>query len=85
MGMDRNTVIGFVLLAVLLFLYLFISTKNSQELQKQKQAYEDSVAKVQALKNTDTVFSSNENTKVVTLPDSIQGFRRAAAASKGTG
>ncbi len=44
MGMDRNTVIGFVLLGLLLFAYLYISTKNSQELQKQKQLYDDSVA-----------------------------------------
>ena len=34
--MDRNTVIGFVLLAVLLFLYLYLSTKSSQDLQVQK-------------------------------------------------
>jgi YidC/Oxa1 family membrane protein insertase len=51
MGMDRNTVIGFVLLAILLFLYLFISTKNSQELARQKKIYEDSVAMVAAQKN----------------------------------
>jgi YidC/Oxa1 family membrane protein insertase len=51
MGMDRNTVIGFILLAVLLFLYLFISTKNSQELAKQKRVYEDSVAMVSKQKN----------------------------------
>ncbi len=42
--MDRNTVIGFILLAVLLFLYLFLSTKSSQDLQKQKQAELDSIA-----------------------------------------
>lgn len=45
-SMDRNTVIGFILLAVLLFLYLFLSTKNSQDLQQQKQAEADSIAVV---------------------------------------
>ncbi|WP_207513183.1 membrane protein insertase YidC [Longitalea luteola] len=47
MNMDRNTVIGFVLLALLLFVYLFISTKNSRELEAKKQHYTDSVARVQ--------------------------------------
>ena len=46
MGMDRNTVIGFVLLGILLFAYLFISTKNSNELQRQRKLAEDSIANV---------------------------------------
>lgn len=45
-SMDRNTVIGFVLLAVLLFGYLFLSTRSSQELAKEKQRQEDSVARI---------------------------------------
>src|SRR5882672_10650897 len=48
MGMDRNTVIGFVLLGLLLFAYLFFSTKNSQELQKQQKLAADSIANVRA-------------------------------------
>ncbi len=44
--MDRNTVIGFVLLAILLFAYMFISTKNSRELEIRKKKYDDSVAMV---------------------------------------
>lgn len=51
MKFDRNTVIGYVLLAVLLFAYLYTSTKNSQELARQKRHYEDSVAAVTAKKN----------------------------------
>ncbi len=51
MGMDRNTVIGFVLLGILLFLYLFISTKNSQEYEKQKRRYDDSIAMVKVHQN----------------------------------
>jgi YidC/Oxa1 family membrane protein insertase len=46
--MDRNTVIGFVLMAVLLFVYLYTSTQNANELQAKKQQYDDSIAKVQA-------------------------------------
>ena len=44
--MDKNTVIGFVLLAILLFAYLFISSKNSRELEVQKKRYDDSIAMV---------------------------------------
>lgn len=45
-SMDRNTVIGFCLLALLLFLYLFISTKSSQDLQQDKLRVQDSLAQV---------------------------------------
>jgi YidC/Oxa1 family membrane protein insertase len=67
-SMDRNTVIGFVLLAVLLFLYLFLSTKNSQDLQRQKQVSEDSIA---AIKRTqDSIRIANDTTHQVTVKDS---------------
>ena len=42
--------IGFVLLALLLFAYLYTSTKNSHELEAQKRRYDDSVAQVVSLK-----------------------------------
>lgn len=58
--MDRNTVIGFVLLAVLLFLYLFLSTKSSQELQRQKQLQQDSLAAV--LRTQDSLRIANDTT-----------------------
>ena len=45
-SMDRNTVIGFILLALLLFLYLFLSTKSSQEIQAKKKREQDSLALV---------------------------------------
>lgn len=61
--MDRNTVIGFVLLAVLLFLYLFLSTKNSQDLQKDKQAQQDSVLAVKKVQ--DSMKVANDTTRLV--------------------
>jgi len=48
MGMDRNTVIGFVLLGLLLFAYLYLSTKNSHQMEAQRKLIEDSVSKVKA-------------------------------------
>ncbi len=57
-SMDRNTVIGFVLLAGLLFVYLFLSTKGTQELQRQQLAKEDSIARVQRI--ADSIRIAND-------------------------
>src|SRR3954447_19654639 len=56
-SMDRNTVIGFVLLAVLLFLYLFMSTKSSQELAMQRKHQEDSIASVKRVQDSIRIAS----------------------------
>jgi YidC/Oxa1 family membrane protein insertase len=50
--MDRNTVIGFVLLGLLLFAYLFVSTKNSQELQAIQERKEDSLARIKKIQDS---------------------------------
>jgi YidC/Oxa1 family membrane protein insertase len=80
MNMDRNTVIGFVLLAALLFLYLYFSTRSSHELEAQRKSYEDSVARVQNAKAAQQAKLKDTNT--VALPDSIGGFQRAAYGSE---
>ena len=56
-SMDRNTVIGFVLLAGLLFVYLYISTQNSKELAYQQQKQADSIAFVKKVKDSMAVLS----------------------------
>jgi YidC/Oxa1 family membrane protein insertase len=66
MNMDRNTVIGFVLLALLLFVYLFISTKNSRELQAKQQHSTDSLARVQRVR--DSIRIANDTTAKITAP-----------------
>ena len=76
MGMDRNTVIGFVLLAILLFLYLFVSTKNSQELQKQKQIFDDSVATAKMHQNAIVKLQDSIKSKPAVLADTT-GFNKA--------
>ncbi|HYF29903.1 MAG TPA: membrane protein insertase YidC [Chitinophagaceae bacterium] len=76
MSMDRNTVIGFVLLAVLLFLYLFLSTKGSNEVQQQQQAYADSVAKVKA--KQDSIRAKRDSAAFSKVPDTGSGFQKAA-------
>jgi len=44
MGFDRNTVIGFVLLAVLFFGYFFYTNRSQQEYTMAKKRYDDSIA-----------------------------------------
>ncbi len=78
MGMDRNTVIGFVLLAVLLFLYLFLSTKGSQDAEVARKTREDSIARVQAARKQDSVRNVFDTVKTITPDSSLQGFKRAA-------
>jgi YidC/Oxa1 family membrane protein insertase len=65
--MDRNTVIGFVLLAALLFLYLFLSTKSSQELQEQKKRQQDSLAFVTRM--NDSLTLAKDTTSKAASPD----------------
>jgi YidC/Oxa1 family membrane protein insertase len=46
MGMDRNTVIGFVLLALLFFGYFYYTRQGQLVLEKQKQHIQDSLDKI---------------------------------------
>lgn len=78
-SMDRNTVIGFVLLAGLLFLYLFLSTKSSQELQQQKKKQQDSLALIQ--KVNDSVASLNDTISRKLAPDTT-GLKRAGSGTE---
>jgi YidC/Oxa1 family membrane protein insertase len=73
MNFDRNTVIGFVLLAALLFVYLFVSTKNSGELASQRQHYQDSVAQVQrALDSASTANRVHDAVKTAVKDSTLQ-------------
>jgi len=81
MGMDRNTIIGFVLLGVLLFTYLFISTKNSKELQREKLLYEDSVTRVKMQQEAQAKLQDTSKNKT-SIPDTATGFNRAVAGTE---
>jgi len=71
MNFDRNTVIGFVLLAILLFAYLFISTRNSQQLAAEQQRKQDSVAKVK--KGIDSIARLKDTPLVKNLTPDTSG------------
>lgn len=80
-SMDRNTVIGFVLLGVLLFVYLFINSKNSQELQGKKQQYEDSIAKIEKVKASAAKVKVDTTTAVL-LDSNAIGWTKATAGKE---
>ena len=80
MGMDRNTVIGFVLLGLLLFVYLFISTKNSHELERQRKMAEDSIANVKAIREAQARLI--DTVKKIAGPVDTTGFNGAVAGSE---
>jgi YidC/Oxa1 family membrane protein insertase len=82
MGMDRNTVIGFVLLAILLFLYLFISSKNSQDLMRQRKVYEDSIAMVNAMRKSSVAGTSKDTLQTKALVTDTAGFNKALIADE---
>ena len=81
MGMDRNSVIGFVLLGILLFIYLFLSTKNSHELEAQRRREADSIAFVKA-KQAAAAKARDAATVSTTAVDTATGFNKAVAGAE---
>jgi YidC/Oxa1 family membrane protein insertase len=76
MGTDRNTIIGYVLLGILLLSYIFLSTKNGQELAKQKKIYDDSVAMAQVRKDSIVRQADTIKTRMAVSSDT-SGFNKA--------
>ena len=63
MKTDKNTVIGFVLLAVLFFVYFWYTSKQQNEIAAYKKRFDDSVAMVKAnAENTRTTSDLIPNT-----------------------
>src|SRR5579872_4691949 len=82
MGMDRNTVIGFVLIGVLLLIYLVTSTKATHELEAQRQRAQDSIA---AVKAKQAALAQGKDTVAVKAPaadSTLTGFNRAARGTE---
>jgi len=63
MNTDKNTVIGFILLAILFFVYFWYTNKQNVEWQTIRQKQEDSVRQAQARlrKTTDVAFASKDS------------------------
>ena len=68
MGMDRNTVIGFVLIGALLIGMFYINTKSSNALQAQRQHEADSAMAVKRAKDSIANLANKADNK---LADSV--------------
>jgi YidC/Oxa1 family membrane protein insertase len=74
MGMDRNTVIGFVLLALLFFGYFYYTRQGQLAVEKQKQHIQDSLNKIHPKIDTSlTAGASQDSTIAKTKTDSLSG------------
>jgi len=80
--MDRNSVIGFVLLGVLLFVYLFISTKNTHELEAQRKREADSIAVVKAKQAAAAAQAKDTTATFVRNNDTATGINRAVSGTE---
>ncbi len=69
MGFDRNTVIGFVLLAILFFGYFIYTSSNQKKYAAEKKHYDDSVAAL-TIKKVDSVKQTQEVALVKKAQDS---------------
>jgi YidC/Oxa1 family membrane protein insertase len=83
MNFDRNTIIGFALMMVLLFGYIFFTNKQQSALQKEKQRVADSIAKIEASRKkvVDTAKLKIDSTQqqITTNQQAAGGFSGAAA------
>src|SRR5688572_3136150 len=61
MGMDRNTIIGFVLLAVLFFGYFYYTRQGQLALETQQKHVQDSLSRLKP--KTDTLLARIDSSK----------------------
>jgi YidC/Oxa1 family membrane protein insertase len=64
--MDRNSIIGFILIGLILVVWLYFQNKNSSDQQKQKQQQEQQVKQDTSTKKTPQVDTSKQQTKTDT-------------------
>ena len=62
MGMDRNTVIGFVLLALLFFGYFYYTSQGKEAFEKQQQHIKDSLDRLKPKVDTSLKTAEHYNT-----------------------
>ncbi|MFN5134657.1 MAG: membrane protein insertase YidC [Chitinophagaceae bacterium] len=85
MNFDRNTIIGFALMMVLLFGYIFFTNKQQSELQKEKKRAADSIAKIEASKKKvvdTTQFKKDSAQELVAVNQQAAGGFAGAATEQ---
>ena len=74
MGMDRNTIIGFVLLAALFFGYFYYTRQGQLTLEKTQQHIQDSINRLKP--KTDSLVAKTDSTKRDSTAKKISGFQQ---------
>lgn len=82
MQMDRNTVIGFVLLAALFFGYFWFTRQGQLEYEKKQKHITDSIAALQPKVDTSTVRIETVKRDSAALANAAGGFKSAAQANE---
>ncbi len=76
MGMDRNTIIGFALLAVLFFGYFYYTRQGQLTLEQQQQHIQDSIAKIKVPVKKDSLPVKTDTLKIDSLNQNLSGFKQ---------
>ena len=75
MGMDRNTIIGFALLAVLFIGYFYYTQQGQLALQKENQHIQDSISRLKPRQDS-TPIAKIDTTKDITAQNIKSGFQQ---------
>jgi YidC/Oxa1 family membrane protein insertase len=73
MKLDKNSVIGFVLLALLFFGYFYFTRQGQIELEKKQKQVQDSLARLVPAKDTTVVIGSLNQSDSVKIPIAVAG------------
>ncbi len=74
MGMDRNTVIGFVLIGLLMMGMFYFNSKGSQALQAEQKRVEDSIARLKPLIDSNAIAKDSINAELIRKTQSVGNF-----------
>jgi len=82
MGMDRNTVIGFILLALLFFGYFYYTSQGEKALEKQKLHIQDSLNRLKPKVDTTLKMGSAFDSSNAKRDSSIAGITQDSAGKE---
>ena len=80
--MDRNTVVGFVLLAVLFFGYFYYTQQGQAVLEKQKLHIQDSLNKIKPKNDTASLGAINQDSSKIKVENLYSGVVQDSLASE---
>lgn len=73
--MDRNTVMGFVLIGVLMVGMFYFNSKSSQAYQAEQQRIADSIDRLKPKQDTAAIRKDSVNTEITRIEHAAGGFQ----------